>query len=100
MSIAWAKGKYWIYQPKELEEDESLNNVDAAWYYVYNMPMKRGKEFVHGGWFEDTTMNVNMFYLEENDIIKIGRVRFKIAELFVEYQDDYKIDKPADIERL
>ena len=62
------------------------------------MPEKRGKDY-QSDWFDEKALNINSFLLEEGDVVKIGRVRFKIAELFIEYQDDYNLDKPADIAR-
>ena len=34
-----------------------------------------------------------MLQLEEGDIIRFGSVRFKIVELWIEYQDEHQLEK-------
>ena len=91
MHVAYKDGNYWLYHSKELDEDEEKNNFDYLWHSMFESngsnPEVNWRD--KKAWFLE-----GLFEVVEGDIIKLGRVRFKVAETFIDYNDDYNIDKP------
>ena len=59
------------------EEYSYKNHIQMAWFIVRYSTAMIGNEVEH-----------NRFYVEEGDIIKFGRVRFKIRKLRILDDDD------------
>ena len=84
--IVQKESDVWAYNATDLDPVDAKNNKNVAWDSVWPSAVK-------------SLMDPGYLYLEEGDIIKIGRVRFKLGEVQIEYNDDYGIDKPHDIIR-
>ena len=69
--IVFKNGKYWIYHSKDFNEEERLKNpVEQAWVSLRN---------ITPALFSKQKYDKYLGYkLSEGDIIKFGRVRFKI----------------------
>ena len=70
VSLVYKHGAYWIYHSKSLKDDTFQNHADRVWkivkYECYN------------------NRKLNTCELQEEDVIKFGRVRFKVKKLVVD----------------
>ena len=70
----YKKGFYWLFHNQPVDAEYSYkNHIQMAWFIVR---YSQAKEFGSTQDFEN-----NRFFVEEGDIIKFGRVRFKIRKL-------------------
>lgn len=73
LSVVFKSGLYWVYHSKSLNDDSFKNHADQVWRIV--------KYENH----EDR--KVNTFRVAEGDVIKFGRVRFRVKKLVVDPND-------------
>ena len=71
--MVWKNEKYWLFHNQSVDADYSFkNHLKMGWQIVrYNRD-----------WINPQYDNV--YYCEEGDIIKFGRVRFKIRKLRIQ----------------
>lgn len=78
MGIVYKHNKYWLFHNHSINSESYKYHIKMAWYIVrYNQDKLVSNEF-------------NRFYLEQGDIIKFGRVRFRIRDLKITAKEDSK----------
>lgn len=71
MSVVYKNDAYWLFHNQAVESDYSYkNHLRMVWQIV-----RYSQDWQHNLYSD------NIAYLEEGDIIKFGRVRFKIRKL-------------------
>lgn len=75
LGIVYKQNKYWLFHNHTINDESYKHHIKMAWYIVrYNHDMLHPNE-------------VNRFYIDEGDIIKFGRVRFRVRKLKIEDDD-------------
>ncbi len=70
LSIVYKKDSYWVYHSKSLQDNSFKDHADRVWRVVK---------------YENCVSNkTNCYKLEEDDVIKFGRVRFKVKKLVID----------------
>mmetsp|Transcript_22019 Transcript_22019/g.16387 ORF Transcript_22019/g.16387 Transcript_22019/m.16387 type:complete len:93 (+) Transcript_22019:263-541(+) len=68
---------YWVFHSKSLEDETFTNHVDRVWRVVK---------------YENHVENkTNCYELVQGDVVKFGRVRFKIKKLVVDAKEISKL---------
>lgn len=74
VSLIYKRGQYWVFHSKSLLDDSFKNHADRVWRIV--------KFETHANQKRSNTMRV-----QEGDVIKFGRVRFKVKKIVVDPSD-------------
>lgn len=69
VSIVYKHGQYWLFHNRAIENDSYKHHLKMAWYIVRYNQDKFDRKFD------------NQMYASVGDIIKFGRVRFRIRRL-------------------
>ena len=73
VSVVYQNGQYYLFHNQSVEEDYSFkNHLKMAWLVV-----RYSQDWINPN-------DENVYYCEKGDIIKFGRVRFKIRSLVIE----------------
>lgn len=76
MGIVYKHNKYWLFHNHTINEESYKHHIKMAWHIVrYNQDRLYPNEY-------------NRFYIEEGDIIKFGRVRFRVRKLEIEDDEE------------
>ena len=74
--MAYKHGDYWLFHNQSIESDSYKHHIKMAWFVVrYSQDKYKPQEN-------------NKMYVELGDIIKFGRVRFRIRKLCLNYEDE------------
>ncbi len=73
LSLVYKQGQYWMFHSKSLNDDSFKNHADRAWKIVKYDTYSNGK--------------LNTTRVQEGDVIKFGRVRFKVKMLVIDRLD-------------
>ena len=74
MTIVFKRHQYWLYHSKSLQDDAFKNHADRVWRIVkYETDPNLKKP--------------NHMRVQEGDVIKFGRVRFRVKKLVVDPSD-------------
>ena len=83
--MVYKKGMYWIFHNQSVDIDYSYkNHIQMAWYVVRYSHAKIGRD----------EKETNKFYVNEGDIIKFGRVRFKVRQLKIK-DDEFEVSSES-----
>ena len=78
--MTFKNGSYWLYHSKSLKDDAFKNHADRVWRVV--------KFETHSNQKKENTLKVS-----EGDVIKFGRVRFRVKQLVVNQSDVKEMEK-------
>ncbi len=82
LSIAYKQGRYWIYNYKDFSTKESLKQPsDQPW-----ISLKHLNAVSHGGRYDPEYG----YKLKQGDIVKFGRVRFRISRISKAKEGDHQ----------
>lgn len=70
LSLVYKQGQYWMYHSKSLLDDSFKNHADRVWKIVKYDSYCNGK--------------INTTKVVEGDVMKFGRVRFKVKRLVID----------------
>lgn len=70
LSLAYCQGSYRMFNAKSLKDEAMKDHTNRAWKIV-----KYGVDSNH---------RLNSYILKEGDVIKFGRVRFKVKKIVIE----------------
>ena len=69
LSLVYRQNKYYVFHSKSLSDDSFKNHAERAWRVVkYENQMGQ---------------KMNCYRIEEGDVVKFGRVRFKVKKMVV-----------------
>lgn len=87
VTLVFKYGQYWLFHAKSLLDDAFKNHADRVWRIVKHEKHANQKR-------------ANTFKVGETDVIKFGRVRFRVKKLLVDPSDIRALDKePASSSR-
>ncbi len=72
LSLVYKEKQYWVFHNHSIEKDSYKHHVKMAWHIVRYSPDKLNPN------------ESNRFYVGKSDIIKFGRVRFRIKKLNID----------------
>ena len=96
MSIVYKSGSYWAYHTRTLykpdgEMDDKYNHFEQAWQIV-RLQNYRSKKLVTAEDIQNRNHkrkeNEDSLKVETGDIIKFGRVRFRVKKLVISKADN------------
>lgn len=81
LGIVYKHNSYWLFHNHSIDAESYKHHIKMAWYIVrYNQDKLQPSEY-------------NKFYIEQGDIIKFGRVRFRVRKLKIEDDKDSSDEK-------
>lgn len=86
VSICYKHGKYWLFHNRSIESDSYKHHLKMAWFIVRYNQDKYDPKYD------------NQMYIEVGDVIKFGRVRFRVRRLVLE--NDGETDQNVDYYEL